>query len=82
MTEMTKAQVRAAFQSTLAVAEVIRELGMVPSGHLYARLMDPFSLEAYEGIINTLISAGLVRREPSHLLVWIGPPKDAPETTG
>ena len=56
----------------VAVTETIRELGSVPSGHLYARLMGHMSLEIYEGIIGVLVRKGMVRREPSHLLVWTG----------
>jgi hypothetical protein len=56
----------------VAVAETIRELGSVPSGHLYARFMGCMSVETYEGIIGLLVRSGVVRREPSHLLVWTG----------
>ena len=55
-----------------AVAETIRELGSVPSGHLYARLMGHMSFESYEAIIGWLVRSGVVRQEPSHLLVWTG----------
>lgn len=56
-----------------AVAETIRELGQVPSGHLYARLMGIMDLDQYEQVIGLLIDAHLVERDPSHLLHWIGP---------
>jgi hypothetical protein len=56
----------------VAVAETIKELGSVPSGHLYARLMGHMNLETYENIIGVLVRKGLVRHEPSHLLVWTG----------
>ena len=56
-----------------AVAETIRDLGSVPSGHLYAQLMGHMSFESYEAIIGWLVRSGVVRREPSHLLVWTGP---------
>jgi len=56
----------------VAVAETIKELGSVPSGHLYARLMGHMNLETYEGIIGVLVRKGMVRQEPSHLLVWTG----------
>jgi len=69
----TKQQVSAAIKATAAVAEAIRGLKEVPSGELYARLMPYMTLEAYEGIIGTLVRAGLVDRKPSHILVWIGP---------
>jgi hypothetical protein len=66
----TKEEIRAAVDTMAAVAEAIRELGSVPSGHLYARLMGHMSLETYEKIVGTLKGAGLVKEE-SHLLTWV-----------
>jgi hypothetical protein len=60
----------------MAVAEAIRELGEVPSGHLYARVMPYVSASAYDRILGILIEAKLVRRSGSHLLTWIGPAKE------
>jgi hypothetical protein len=56
-----------------AVAETIRELGAVPSGHLYARLMGVMELHQYEQVIDLLIDARLIERDRRHLLRWIGP---------
>lgn len=56
-----------------AIAESIRELGQVPSSHLYARLMGIMDLHQYEQVIDLLIDAQLVERDRSHLLHWIGP---------
>lgn len=66
---MSKEQ--AALQIVKAVADAIRELGQVPSGELYARLMDKISLADYEFIISTLKSAGVVS-ESNNLLTWKG----------
>ena len=55
----------------LAVRDCIRELHEVPSGHLYARLMDRMSLEVYTQIIEILKKAGVVS-ESGHLLTYIG----------
>ncbi len=71
--QVTKQQVVAMFKITMAVSEAIRELGQVPSGHLYARLMDTLSPQGYESIINTLKGAGVVAEDASHLLRWVGP---------
>ncbi len=65
-------QTKAAMQIILAVGDAIRELGSVPSGHLYANLMGKMSLAQYEAIIRTLKGAGLVE-ESAHLLTWVGP---------
>lgn len=67
------AQAQAATGAVLAVAECIRDLGSVPSGHLYARLTGHMSAESYQSIIAALVRAGLVRQHPNHLLEWIGP---------
>jgi hypothetical protein len=72
---MQKAQIKAAIQVIVAVADAIRELGSVPAGHMYAQLSGRMSLDTFNGIIGKLVDAKLVRREPSHLLVWIGPTK-------
>lgn len=66
-------QIRAAIEVTRAVADCVRELGSVPAGHLYARLMGKLSHDQFEQIISTLVEARLVRRHDSHLLEWIGP---------
>jgi hypothetical protein len=66
-------QARAAVDVVLAVADCVRALGTVPSGHLYARLMGSLGIDTYQSVIATLVRAGLVREHPSHLLEWIGP---------
>ena len=63
----------AAVGVVMAVADCLRELRTVPSGHLYARLMGHLSIDDYQSVIATLVRAGLVREHPSHLLEWIGP---------
>lgn len=52
------------------VAEAIQALGEVPSGHLYARLMQHMTLSQYESIISVLINQGRIARN-NHLLIWI-----------
>ena len=63
---------QAAKQALLAIASTIKDLGEVPSGHLYAALMDKMSLEAYDLLIEVLVRNKVIRKEPSHLLVWVG----------
>lgn len=67
-----KEAITSAVEIATAIGEAIRELGSVPSSHLYANLMGHMNIEEYEAVIGLLVSAGLVRREPSHLLVWTG----------
>lgn len=69
----TREQVLGVLEVTLAVGQAIRELGRVPSGELYARLMPTgIKLESYNAIINALVRAKVVKND-NHLLVWVGP---------
>ena len=71
---MTDAQAaRAALTLTTMIGSAIKDLGTVPSGHVYAAVMGSISINLYNQIIDKLIEAKLVRRDPSHLLTWIGP---------
>ena len=71
MIATTQNDVKAALGILKAVADAIRELGEVPSGHLYAHLMSKLSLEQYEQVIGILKQAGLIT-ESNHLLTWVG----------
>ncbi len=71
---ITKEQTIAAFEIVAAVGECIQGLGEVPSGELYARLMDKFDIHQYNSIINALKRAKLVE-EKGFLLTWVGPKK-------
>lgn len=55
----------------VAIGEAIRELGSVPSGFLYARLMSLLSLDQYQAAIDVLVAAKLVTNS-GHLLTWKG----------
>lgn len=74
---VTKEQLKAALVKTQAVAEAIRQLGEVPSGHLYSQIMGAMDLREYESIIALLKRTGLVA-ESGNLLTWTGPKIDAP----
>ena len=71
-THMTPTDAIAAVETMKAVADAIRSLGEVPSGHLYANLVGQLSLAQFEQIIGILKRAGLVR-EKGHLLTWLEP---------
>lgn len=67
-------KVKAAVEIAMAVAEAIRELGEIPSGHLYAKLMlYGVTLTQHQSILGTLTMAGLIEVTPAHLVRWIGP---------
>jgi hypothetical protein len=66
--QKTEAQV----QLVRAIAEAIRELREVPSGHLYARLCGKISSETYDRVLSTLKGAGLISVSRSHLITWTG----------
>lgn len=67
---VTQEQIAAAFKKLQAVAEAIRDLGQVPSGHLYARLnAHGMELAEYEKIIGLLVNAKVVEKR-GDLLIW------------
>jgi hypothetical protein len=68
---VTREQVVAALKATAAIGEVIRELRVVPSGELYARIMSVVSIETYRGALDVLKRTGLVK-ESNNQLEWIG----------
>lgn len=67
---MTKEQI--AFELVAILGATIRELKQVPSGELYAHVMDKLSLENYTKVIELLKKAKLVEESNAHLLTWIG----------
>tara|TARA_Y100000310_G_scaffold338575_1_gene428584 strand:+ start:1160 stop:1372 length:213 start_codon:yes stop_codon:yes gene_type:complete len=69
LTETEKTE--AAIKLLRSVAEAIRDLGEVPSGELYARLMEFLSLDEYNKVIGVLKKTGLIT-ETNYLLKWKG----------
>ncbi len=65
-------QVEAAVGIIAALAEAIRELGSVPSGHLYAQVMGSIDLDTYTRSLDILKGAGLIEVK-SDVIRWIGP---------
>lgn len=73
----TREQVRAVLTIVKLVGQAIQEAGPdgMPSGILYASLMEQgITLGAYNQIIAVLVAAGLITND-SHLLVWVGGPQ-------
>lgn len=70
----TVAQVEAYIEICRTIAEAVKEAGEfgIPSGHVYAMLIGTMSLQTYEGIIDKLKGAGLIREDNSHLLYYVG----------
>jgi len=73
MASVTAEQVRSVMSVVTAVAQAIHDAGSLIDGHLYATLSGVVSLSEYELLIAKLVEAKLVRRDPGHLLTWIGP---------
>ena len=69
---MTTTQASGAIQVIKAIADAIKELGSVPSGHLYAQVMSKMDVQSYNRIIDILKGAGLVKEDGQHLLTWVG----------
>ena len=68
--EATQKQIEAGIETVLAVAEAIKSLGSVPSGHLYERVTGFLSLDQYNQIIGILKKQGLIK-EMNYELKWI-----------
>ena len=68
---VTREQVADALMTMRAVLETERDAGRVPSGTLYACLMNRMDLAAYEKMVAWIVGTGLVRLE-NHELVWVG----------
>jgi|HubBroStandDraft_2_1064218.scaffolds.fasta_scaffold4199101_1 hypothetical protein len=70
---ITVAQKAAVVEIVFAIRDAIKELGEVPSGHLYGLAAAPagMSLENYQQIIDLLKQTGKVT-ESNHLLKWVG----------
>ena len=74
----TKEQLAAGIQMIKAIADALRELKRVPSGHFYARIMDKIDLASYEKILGILTGAGLIKIE-NHEIIWLSPEKEGGE---
>jgi len=66
----TSDQLKAAFAALQALATAIKDLGSIPSGHLYAQVSCVMTIGDYDAAIRTLCNAGVIRRDASHLLHW------------
>lgn len=73
---ITKEQIVAAFGIVLAIGDTIQQLGEVPSGELYARVMGTLSAREYNTVIDKLIQCRLVTKS-NNVLRWTGPKKEA-----
>ncbi len=65
----TTNELKAGFKALQALAEAIRELKQIPSGLLYARVMNYMDINAYEKAISLLCNSGVIRKN-GDLLVW------------
>ena len=75
MASVTKEQLKAAFEVTTAVCGVIRAVGEIPSGHLYARMLEGCPLltsDDYGRVLETIKRAGLIEVR-NNLIKWVGP---------
>ena len=63
-------QSKAGLSLVVAVAETVKDLGQVPSGHLYAALMHQMTLDQYIKVVNIMKRAGMVK-ENNNLLTWV-----------
>jgi len=70
-TSATEQQITAGLARVRAIADCIRDIGAVPSGHLYAQVMSRLTIGEYDKIIGILKNAGMVTESSSHMLTWV-----------
>lgn len=70
MQTSTKDKIVAALNTIRAIGDTVRDLGEVPSGHLYATVSAMISLDQYQKAIGLLIDAKLIEKR-GDVLVWI-----------
>jgi hypothetical protein len=68
-----KAQLTAAVKTVVTVLEAIREAGEIPAGTLYAILCGRMDHTEFESMMTLIVNTGLVTRDRSNLLRWVGP---------
>jgi hypothetical protein len=69
---MKSAQVAAVAEVVALLGNIIRQVKEIPSGHLYARLMDKVNLDQYNSLIAILQRMGWIKIQ-HHLIIWTGP---------
>ena len=62
-------KIKAAVEIMKAVASAVKELGSIPSGHLYAQLMGKMSLETYQDMIATMERLNVISVK-NHLITY------------
>lgn len=73
MSNVSKQELHAALQMTVAVAEAVKAAGPngIPAGTVYAVLMDRVDLPGFQGLVRVLVRAGAVE-EKGNVLQWTG----------
>ena len=72
----TPAEIRqASLEIMQAVLKAIRDLKTVPTGELYALVMDFMDLASFTRMTIALVETGMVRRQ-GHQLVWVDPDRE------
>lgn len=67
---MSRAAIIAAVEILATVAILIKKVGPIPAGHVYAQVMGTMSLSQFESIINTLERQRIIKQE-NFLLTFI-----------
>jgi len=76
MTTDAATRVQALIDVVQAITQVIREVKVIPSGHLYATLMaNGCNLETYNKLVSILLESGRVVKR-GDLLVWVETPEE------
>jgi len=71
MKPLTADQKKAVIEITAVFAKIIQLHGRIPSGELYARVMDKINLQNYQFILDVLVEMKMIKIV-AHELIWIG----------
>jgi hypothetical protein len=69
----TVEQLQTAIKVMAAACEAVREARQIPEGHLYAAFIGKMNIETFEAMMRRLLGTGLIVRDPSRMLRWVGP---------
>ena len=71
MMTKTNARVERAVAIANEMATVVRHVGSMPSGHLYAQYMGEINLDVYNYLVDSMVRSGLIRKS-GNVLTWCG----------
>jgi endo-1,4-beta-mannosidase len=69
---MNEQQIEHIMNLVTVIGSGIQKLGGIPSGYLYAQMMDMVSIDEYQLVLATLVKLKVISVK-NHYITWIGP---------